>query len=96
MTGSAQLAGIGQPDSRLCEYWIALRDTIRRKAARVSIGTLRPDRYTEWVLAASARYAAHAASCDHPQHDNPSYGYDASRRGRTAASQRGDYTRALR
>ena len=96
MTGATQLAGIGQPDHKLCAYWVALRDTIRRKAVRVRNGTLRQDKYDAWVIAASLRYGAHAASCKHPQHTNPIWGYDASRRGRTAASQRGDYTRVLR
>ena len=96
MTGATQLAGIGQPDSRLCEYWVALRNEIRSRSARAIGSPARLREYTEWVLGASLRYGAHAASCPHPQHTNPSYGYDASRRGRTAASQVGDHTRILR
>ena len=96
MTGMKQLAGIGIPDHKLCDYWVALRDTIQRKAKRVRNGTMRADKYSDWMLTASARYQAHAATCPHPQHTNPSYGYDAARRGRTTASKTGDFTRTLR
>lgn len=96
MTGSRDLAGISQPDHKLCKYWVTMREAIRHKAAQVRYGTLRPDEYASWALAASSDYAAHVTKCSHPQHANPSYGYDSARRGLTAVARSGNYTRKYR